>query len=214
MILTGPEIAREVDAGRIVIDPFTRTQLNPNSYNFRLGRFLRTYTADVLDARLENPWEEREIPATGYRLAAGRLYLGHTVEVLGSDHYAPTFAARSSVARLGLFINLSASLGDIGFVGQWTLQLAPTVDVVVYPEMRIGQMMWWCPKGKVDLYDGKYQNSIGPQSTLIFRDFDDLSHAAPPGAAGVSGGREGGRTVSDHDRCYRAEGVRPAGRMD
>src|SRR5690348_6929966 len=123
MILTGNEIAREQANGRIVIEPFTPEQVNPNSYNFRLGNTLRVYQRDPLDTRRSNEFEELKIPDDGYVLEPGRLYLGHTIEVLGSEHYAPTFAARSSVARLGLFINLSASLGDIGFIGQWTLQL-------------------------------------------------------------------------------------------
>ena len=33
MILTGKEIAKEVLAGRIVIDPFTTSQVQPNSYD-------------------------------------------------------------------------------------------------------------------------------------------------------------------------------------
>src|SRR5437588_710583 len=100
MILTGSEIEREWARGRITIEPFTPEQLNPNSYNFRLGRTLRLYSRMPLDPRKENAYEEVEIPDTGYVLEPGRLYLAHTEETLGSDHYAPTFAARSSVARV------------------------------------------------------------------------------------------------------------------
>lgn len=94
------------------------------------------------------------------------------METLGSDHYAPTYAARSSVARLGLFINLSASLGDIGFVGQWTLQLFAAHPLRVYAGMRIGQMMWWRPHGRVDLYDGKYQHSRGTCASRSYQDHE------------------------------------------
>ncbi|WP_175407863.1 PEP/pyruvate-binding domain-containing protein [Streptomyces sp. TRM64462] len=172
MILTGSEIARERANGRITIEPFTPEQVNPNSYNFRLGRTLRVYKSMPLDARRTNEFEEVEIPEDGYVLEPGRLYLAHTIEVLGSEHYAPTFAARSSVARLGLFINLSASLGDIGYTGQWTLQLYSMNRVRVYPGINIGQMMWWRPQGDIMLYDGKYQGSVGPRSSDIHVDFD------------------------------------------
>lgn len=37
MILRGKEIDRERQLGRITIEPFTPEQVNPNSYNFRLG---------------------------------------------------------------------------------------------------------------------------------------------------------------------------------
>ncbi|MDM4721523.1 PEP/pyruvate-binding domain-containing protein [Micromonospora sp. WMMA1363] len=172
MILTGSEIARERANGHITIEPFTPEQVNPNSYNFRLGKTLRVYQQTRLDARRTNEFDEIEIPDDGYVLEPGRLYLAHTIEVLGSEHYAPTFAARSSVARLGLFINLSASLGDIGYVGQWTLQLYSMNRVRVYPGINIGQMMWWKPRGEILLYDGKYQGSVGPRSSDIHVDFD------------------------------------------
>lgn len=172
MILTGTEIERERANGRITIEPFTPEQVNPNSYNFRLGKTLRVYQDMPLDARHTNDFEEIEIPDDGYVLEPGRLYLAHTIEKLGSEHYAPTFAARSSVARLGLFINLSASLGDIGYTGQWTLQLYSMNRVRVYPGINIGQMMWWCPQGEIVLYDGKYQGSVGPRSSDIHVDFD------------------------------------------
>ncbi|MER5938280.1 PEP/pyruvate-binding domain-containing protein [Streptomyces sp. NPDC001928] len=172
MILTGTEIERERKNGRITIEPFTPEQVNPNSYNFRLGKTLRVYQDMPLDARHTNQFEEIEIPDDGYVLEPGRLYLAHTIERLGSEHYAPTFAARSSVARLGLFINLSASLGDIGYTGQWTLQLYSMNRVRVYPGINIGQMMWWRPQGDIILYDGKYQGSVGPRSSDIHVDFD------------------------------------------
>lgn len=172
MILTGAEIVEEHAAGRIVIEPFDAAFVNPNSYNFRLGEVLRVYTHFPLDPKVVNACDEVRIGADGLVLQPGRLYLGSTIEVLGSCYYAPTFAARSSVARLGLFINLSASLGDIGFVGQWTLQLFAVHPLRVYPEMRIGQMMWWRPQGEVRLYEGKYQSSQGPQSTLMYQDFE------------------------------------------
>lgn len=193
MILTGTEIEREWKQGRITIDPFVSEQVNPNSYNFRLGRTLRIYRTAVLDPRRASEYEQFEIPDDGYVLEPGRLYLAHTMEVLGSDHYAPTFAARSSVARLGMFINLSASLGDIGFKGQWTLQLYTMNRIKVYPGICIGQMMWWRPKGEIVLYSGKYQGTLGPRSSDIHVDFDrKLAQQRLPGLrAGVDAAEVG-----------------------
>jgi rifampicin phosphotransferase len=171
VILTGHEILREHAAGRIVIDPFNVDQLNPNSYNFRLGGSLRTYRRMPIDPRQPNPVGVIDIGDGGHVLRPGRLYLAHTVERMGSDHYAPTYAARSSVARLGLFINLSASLGDIGFHGQWTLQLLAAQPLRIYPGMRIGQIMWWHPHGRIDLYHGKYQHSTGPCPSRAHLDY-------------------------------------------
>ena len=36
MILTGPEIKKQVKLGKIHISPFIEENINPNSYNFRL----------------------------------------------------------------------------------------------------------------------------------------------------------------------------------
>ncbi|MGH3855744.1 MAG: dCTP deaminase [Pseudonocardiaceae bacterium] len=171
MILTGAEILAEFLAGRITIDPFDPGRINPNSYNFRIGGSLRIYRDAVVDPKNELATDVISIPPDGYMLRSQRLYLASTVETMGSNHYAPTFSARSSVARLGLFINLSAPLGDIGYVGQWTLQLVPVKNLLIYPGMEIGQMVWWKPVGNIELYDGKYQHSAGPCATRIFHDF-------------------------------------------
>lgn len=107
----------------------------------------------------------------GFIIEPYKLYLANTIEEIGSDFYAPTYNARSSVARLGVFINLSATLLDIGFKGQITMQLYSINRVKLYPGMNIGQVMFWKPKGEISLYSGKYQNSKGPQVTQIFKDF-------------------------------------------
>jgi dCTP deaminase len=171
VILSGLEITREQQARRIIIDPFDESAVNPNSYNFTLSDHLIVYADELLDASRENRTEDIRIPPEGLQLKANRLYLAATREVMGSEHYVPTFAARSSVARLGLFINLSAPLGDIGFIGRWTLQLYPTHDVIVYEGMKIGQMMWWTTVGDIALYDGKYQHANGPRASMLYRNF-------------------------------------------
>src|SRR5258706_13836111 len=142
MILTGPEITREWSNGKIVIDPFIHDHVNPNSYNFRLGEVLRIYDEFPLNPKIPNKYSEIRIPSEGFTLQPNQLYLAHTIEVMGSQYYAPTYAARSSVARLGLFINLSASLGDIGFIGQWTIQLFTVHPLRSCKRMRIDHMMW------------------------------------------------------------------------
>ena len=101
MILSGHQIVLEQQAGRIVIDPFDESAVNPNSYNFTLSDQLIVYADELLDASRENRTEQLRIPPDGLRLKANRLYLASTREVLGSEHFVPTFAARSSVARLG-----------------------------------------------------------------------------------------------------------------
>jgi dCTP deaminase len=171
MILTSETIHEEVLRERIIIEPYNRKYLNPNSYNFHLGDKLFIYTNDVIDPKIEQPIEQIEIPDSGFILSPGQLYLGHTQEVMGSDYYVPFIFGRSSIGRLGLFVQITAPLGDIGFVGRWTLQLTPTLPIRVYKKLRIGQIFFIKPFGEIRLYEGKYQNSIEARKSEIFRDF-------------------------------------------
>lgn len=172
MILTGKEIGKEWQAGRIDIQPFSQTQLNPNSYDFRLGTIIKTYTNYILDPKVSNPVSLFTIPSEGLVLQPGRIYLGHTLEIIGSDYYVPIIRAKSSVARLGLFIHVTADLIDIGSHGQFTLQLNPVQPVRVYPNMLIGQVTFWTVMGEITLYQGKYQGSSGPIESKIHLDFN------------------------------------------
>jgi dCTP deaminase len=171
MILTGDEIRKRVEIGDIVIDPFIPDNINPNSYNFRLHHELLVYRDDVIDPARQPTTGTIQIPAEGLVLEPHRLYLASTVERLGSEHFVPTYAARSSVARLGMFINLSAPLGDIGFVGRWTIQLFCLHRVRVVAGMNIGQMMFWHVRGDIRLYEGKYRGADRVLPSMIFKDF-------------------------------------------
>lgn len=171
MILTGKEIEKRVNSKEIIVSPFLKENVNPNSYNFRLGRKLKVYKNDLIDPAKENPIDEITLGDDGLLLQPRKLYLAETIEIMGSEHFVPTYAARSSVARMGMFINLSAPLGDIGFVGKWTIQLFCIHPIKVYYGMDIGQMMFWHTSGEVELYDGKYQNADGPIESRIHMDF-------------------------------------------
>jgi dCTP deaminase len=170
MILTGAKIQSEVNKKRITISPFFSECLNPNSYNFHLAESLLVYKNEIIDPKVEQPVREIILPDDGFILRPGELYLGSTQEIMGSDYYAPFIYGRSSIGRLGLFVNITAPLGDIGFVGRWTLQLSPVRPTKVYKGMRIGQIFFLKPFGSIELYNGKYQNSTGPRKSEVFRD--------------------------------------------
>ncbi|MFD8148140.1 dCTP deaminase [Streptomyces sp. NPDC059708] len=170
MILTGPDIAAERERGRLVLDPFHPAQVQPNSYDLTLGPTLLCYTGEVLDTRTENPHVEIEIPEDGFVLEPHRVYLGASVEVLGSDHYVPRISSRSGAARLGLFSHCTAELIDIGSIGQTTFQLHTVEPLRVYAGDRLGQVAFFRVQGAIVLYDGKYQGSRGPQPSKIHLD--------------------------------------------
>lgn len=72
MILSGVEISSKI--GReIILDPFDRAKINPNSYNLSLHNELITYTDLPLDMKKENPYTRITIPADGLVLEPNRL---------------------------------------------------------------------------------------------------------------------------------------------
>jgi dCTP deaminase len=77
-----------------------------------------------LDPRQDNKAREIIIPREGYVLKGRHFYLGHSAEEIGSDHYVPMLHCKSGIARLGLFIHVTADLIDIGSHGNLTLQPA------------------------------------------------------------------------------------------
>ena len=104
-------------------------------------------------------------------LEVNKVYLGFTKEIIGSDHYVPIITGRSSTGRLGLFVQITSDLVDVGFKGNLTLQLHATQPVRIYKGMKIGQITFWKIYGDVDLYEGKYQGSVGPNESQVWRDF-------------------------------------------
>jgi dCTP deaminase len=176
MILTGPQIDSAVEKGEIIIRPFRKSQLAPNSYDFRLGNRCCVYTSKTLDAAKENKTRAFTIPKRGIVLQPNRLYLVNTEETMGSTHYVPIIRGRSSVGRMGIFIDITADLIDLGSVNQWTLQLHAVHPVRVYPEMLIGQVTFWRTFGRRVQYDGKYHRHRSPVPSLSH--LDQLSNYA------------------------------------
>ncbi len=171
MILTGSEISKQVKKNKIIISPFDENCINPNSYNLELGDYLKVYEDDVLDSKKSLKTKTIQIPDEGLVLEPNKIYLGFTKETIGSDFFVPTITGRSSTGRLGLFVQITADLIDIGFKGNLTFQLHVVQPLRIYKGMKIGQIIFWKPKGKIQLYSGKYQNSVGPQESKVFKDF-------------------------------------------
>lgn len=171
MILTGPQIQEGVQNGDIVIRPFRKRQITPNAYDFRLGDRCCIYTAKTLDAAVENKTRTFTIPPEGIILEPTRIYLVNTEETMGSSRFVPIIRGRSSVGRLGIFIDVTADLIDLGSVNQWTLQLHAVQPVRVYPGMLIGQVTFWHTFGRRVQYRGKYSQTMSPVPSLSYLDY-------------------------------------------
>lgn len=164
--LTGSEIIKQIELGNIVITPFNKQAINPNSYNVTLNKSLLTYADKVIDFKKQNPTKKIIIPSTGYTLRPGTLYLGRTNEYCATDKFIPEISGRSSIGRLGIEIHATAGFGDIGFKGTWTLEITVAMPVIVYPDIEFGQVSFITPYGDTDiLYEGRYQDQIDPTAS-------------------------------------------------
>jgi dCTP deaminase len=164
MILSRTEIDRRVADGSITISPYCAAQLNPTSYSYRLG-------LEISELSSSGPAGEPgdtvvEIPEVGMLLRPGRLYLSHTYEVIGSRECVVTLMGRPAIGRLGLFVQLSADLGNIGDAHRWTLELTCVQPVVIYPRMLIGELTFWETTGELAFYSGPYTRFSRPTGNV------------------------------------------------
>lgn len=171
MILSGLRIKEEVQKKNITIDPFNEADINPNSYNCTLGDYILVYENEQLDAKVPQTTKRIEIPKEGLVIESNKVYLGYTKEKFGSNIFVPTITGRSSTGRLGLFVQITADLVDLGFIGNLTFQLHATMPVKIYKDMKLGQIMFWNVLGDIDLYKGKYQDASSPRASESWREF-------------------------------------------
>lgn len=174
MILSGKEIVSQVKNGSITIEPFNTELLNPNSYNYRLSNILLEVNGGVIEPREPTEYKKIIITEEGYVIKPGRLYLGATLEQIGSSIYVTSLIGRSSVGRLGLFVQITADMSSLGAKHHWTLELHATQPVKVYPGMRIGQVSFWEVEGNRQLqYRGKYANHTKPHFSKLHEEMDE-----------------------------------------
>lgn len=187
MFLTRKAIQEAVECGDIVIKPFCKENLSPNSIDVTLNENLLVYTLEngILDMKKPNPTKQIVIPEEGLVLEPGKLYIGMTNETAISHRYIPMFEGRSSIGRLGINTHITAGFGDIGWGFEkngddvichyptWTLEIAVVHPVRVYPNVRIGQVYFVEPKGDIEWYTGKYGKQRMPQPSCSYKDFSE-----------------------------------------
>lgn len=175
MILTGDSIGKEVKLGNIVIEPFNEQFLEPNSYGFHLGDDIIEICdgeQNIIDIKESNVHRHHKIGEEGFVLEPGKFYLGSTAEKMGSYTYAKTLLADFSVASMGVWIQFSAPLGHVGAVINWTLEIAVTQPVRIYPYMKIGKLAFWKTYGDIISYGGKYVGSDCAVESRIYAEYE------------------------------------------
>lgn len=177
MILSDKSILNEIEAGNIIIEPFRRENLNPNSIDLTLAPTFKCYTERVLDPRRENAYFEMDIPEQGYIINPNEVYLYACNERIGvKGNIRGKVEGKSSLGRLGLFVHVTAGFIDTGFEGSLVLELVATRHIVVYPNMKICQVEFARVEGEIlETYDkkpgSKYHNQQGVQESLYHKNY-------------------------------------------
>lgn len=159
MILTDKRILEEIDKGTIKIEPYNRADLGSNSYDVHLGKTLALYVDEVLDAKKHNRIEYFDIPDEGFILEPHKFYLGVTLEYTETHAHVPFLEGKSSTGRLGIDIHATAGKGDVGFCGNWTLEISCKQPVRVYHGMPIGQLIYFPVEGEIEIKYNQKSNA-------------------------------------------------------
>lgn len=167
-MLSGNEIINAVERGDIVITPFNKENVNPNSYNVTLGKELYVYEDGVLDCKKKNKLKKITIPKEGYILSPNEIYLALSNEYTENEVYVPQISGRSSIGRVGLMVHSNAGGGSIGFKGKWLFNISCLLPTKVYEGMQIGQLWFFPIIGEASIrYNGEHYNQKEVTSTSV-----------------------------------------------
>jgi dCTP deaminase len=188
VVLSDNTIRAEIEAERIVIDPFDAALIQPSSVDVRVDNRFRVFQNSrypYIDVRqpMEDLTELVEVEGDEpFILHPGEFVLGQTLErvTLPNDLVA-RLEGKSSLGRLGLLIHSTAGFVDSGFSGNLTLELSNVANlpITIYHGMPIGQLSFMRMDAPVDRPYGsaetgsKYQGQTEPTASRFYLNFDD-----------------------------------------
>jgi dCTP deaminase len=191
-ILADSEIRRAIACGDIEIDPYEPAHVNPVSIDLTLGDQVLIYLDWVgvyndatylmacdpvgpgFDVRNVPRTQSLRIGESGFLLKPGIGYLMHTRERIHTKKYVSIIDGKSSLGRLFLQVHFTAGYGDVGFNGQYTLEVSVLHPLRIYAGMKIAQMRFHTVVGEVEkLYEGNYtgNDAHGPVASKAYKQF-------------------------------------------
>jgi dCTP deaminase len=202
VILSDRDIRKQIDSGRLVIEPFDAKMIQPSSVDLRVDSTFRIFANTrypYIDVRqpMEDLTEEVHVKdGEAFILHPGEFVLGSTLErVTLPDDLVARIEGKSSLGRLGLLIHSTAGFVDAGWSGHLTLELSNVANlpITIYPGMKIGQLCLFemtSPAERPYGDRGKYQGQRGPTPSRFYEDFERE-------ATGPEGGPEDERSLSE-----------------
>jgi dCTP deaminase len=185
MVLSDKTIKAEIEAGRLVFDPYDPSLVQPSSVDVRVDAAFRVFhnsrhpyidVRQPMDDLTELVKVEKGEP---FVLHPGEFVLGQTLErvEIPTDLVA-RLEGKSSLGRLGLVIHSTAGFVDPGFQGSLTLELSnlANLPITIYEGMPIGQISFMRMDQAVERPYGdeagsKYQGQDEPTASRYYLNF-------------------------------------------
>jgi dCTP deaminase len=186
VVLSDRTIRRLLEEGRIRIDPYDESLVQPSSVDVRVDRYFRVFHNALypfIDVKQQQE-DLTELVEIGdeqpFILHPGEFVLGSTLERLQlPDDLVARLEGKSSLGRLGLLIHSTAGFVDPGWDGHVTLELSNVANlpITIYYGMKIGQLSFVQltepaerPYGAGEL-GSKYQGQQGPTPSRYWQNF-------------------------------------------
>ena len=186
-VLSDRDIRAALQAGRVRIDPYDASCLQPSSVDLHLDsdfRVFRNNRYPYIDVRAPQPDLTELVSIDGeepFILHPNEFVLGQTLEwVELPDDLVARLEGKSSLGRLGLLIHSTAGYVDPGWKGNLTLELSNVANlpIALYRGMKIGQISFFKMSSAVERPYGsrelgsKYQGQSRPTESQFYRDFE------------------------------------------
>lgn len=155
-----------------LIKPFDEDQVQPASYDVRLGDTFRVFDLNDIEAidlsdpsTFENLTNTRKLGSKDkFVLHPGEFALAQTEEAVSiPDNMVGRIEGKSSLGRLGLIVHATAGYLDPGFNGRITLEMTNLVRVpiILRPGIMIAQLSFqYLESACAHPYEGRYQGDM------------------------------------------------------
>jgi dCTP deaminase len=186
VLLSDRELRKEVESGRLLLDPFDGEMVQPSSIDVRLDRFFRVFN-NTKYTHIDPRQQQDELTSLvgveadePFVLHPGEFVLGSTFEkVTLPDDLAGRLEGKSSLGRLGLLTHSTAGFIDPGFSGHITLELSNVANlpITLWPGMKIGQLCLFQLSSAAEFPYGskqagsRYQGQRGPTPSRAYLNF-------------------------------------------
>jgi len=165
MILTGDAIRAAVDKGEIEIDPFDPKQIGAGSYDLAIANDFRFFKKahKILEVHEHLDYKEETVLVSlpddnPFIIMPGECAHAITLERIRlSGNICAWLQGRSSFARLGLMVHITAAFVQPGVNNQQVLEMfnASPIPLALRPGSRVCQIIFQRCEGE-SVYSGRY----------------------------------------------------------